>query len=46
MHNRGRGGALLRPAKCTDFTVIFGELVTSQRADRVVGPYNNPLHSL
>jgi len=34
------------PAECTVFTGIYGEFVTSQWADRVVGPYNNPSHSL
>ena len=29
------------PAECTVFTGIYGEFVTSQWADRVVGPYNN-----
>ena len=28
------------PAECTVFTGIYGEFVTSQWADRVVGPYN------
>ena len=32
--------AHIDPAGCTDFTKIFGESVTSQWADRVVGPYN------
>ena len=27
------------PAGCTDFTGIFGEFVTSQRADVGIGPY-------
>ena len=27
------------PAECTVFTGIYGEFVTSQWADRVVGPY-------
>ena len=30
------------PAECTVFTGIYGEFVTSQWADRVVGPYNAP----
>ena len=34
------------PAECTVFTGIYGEFVTSQWAARVVGPYNNPSHSL
>ena len=34
------------PAECTVFTGIYGEFVTSQWAGRVVGPYNNPSHSL
>ena len=34
------------PAECTVFPGIYGEFVTSQWADRVVGPYNNPSHSL
>ena len=34
------------PAECAVFTGIYGEFVTSQWADRVVGPYNNPSHSL
>ena len=34
------------PAECTVFTGIYGEFVTFQWADRVVGPYNNPSHSL
>ena len=34
------------PAECTVFTGIYGEFVLSQWADRVVGPYNNPSHSL
>ena len=38
--------AHIGPAECTDFTGIYGEFVTSQWADRVVGPYNNPSHSL
>jgi len=28
------------PAECTDFTGISGEVVTSQRADVGIGPYN------
>ena len=27
-------------AECSVFTVIYGEFVTSLRADRVVGPYS------
>ena len=38
--------AHIGPAECTVFTGIYGEFVTSQWADRVVGPYNNPSHSL
>ena len=30
----------------TGFTEICGEFVTFQWADRVVGPYNAPSHSL
>ena len=29
------------PAGCTDFTGIFGEFVTSQRADVGIGPYRD-----
>ena len=29
------------PAECTVFTGIYGEFVTSQWADRVVGPYRD-----
>ena len=32
--------AHIGPAECTFFTEIYGEFVTSRRADRVVGPYN------
>ena len=32
--------AHIDPAECAGFTVISGEFVTAQRADRVVGPYN------
>ena len=35
-----RVDAHIDPAGCTDFTKICGESVTSQWADRVVGPYN------
>ena len=38
--------AHIGPAECTVFTGIYGEFVLSQWADRVVGPYNNPSHSL
>ncbi len=38
--------AHIGPAECTVFTGIYGEFVTFQWADRVVGPYNNPSHSL
>ena len=38
--------AHIGPAECTVFTGIYSEFVTSQWADRVVGPYNNPSHSL
>ena len=31
--------AHIGPAECTVFTGIYGEFVTSQWADRVVGPY-------
>ena len=33
-------------AECSVFTVIYGEFVTSLRADRVVGPYNNTVLSV
>ena len=33
-------GRRIGPAECTVFTVIFGEFVTSQRADVGIGPYN------
>ena len=32
--------AHIGPAECTDFTGISGEVVTSQRADVGIGPYN------
>ena len=35
-----RGGRLCPPAECSDFTIIFGEFVNSQRADVGIGPYN------
>ncbi len=31
--------AHIGPAECAVFTEVSGEFVTSQRADRVVGPY-------
>ena len=36
-----RGGRLCPPAECSDFTIIFGEFVNSQRADVGIGPYAN-----
>ena len=39
-------GHRIGPAECTVFTGIYGEFVTSQWADRVVGPYNAHSHSL
>ena len=37
-----RGGRLCPPAEYVDFTEIFGEFVTSQRADVGIGPYRTP----
>ena len=37
-----RGGRLCPPAEYVDFTEIFGEFVTSQRADVGIGPYKEP----
>ena len=34
-------GRRIGPAECTVFTGIFGEFVTSQRADVGIGPYNH-----
>ena len=38
--------AYIGPAECSVFTGISGEFVTSKRADRVVGPYNNVAFSV
>ena len=35
------GDAYIDPAECTILTEIFGEFVTSQRADVGIGPYNH-----
>ena len=42
LHVPRRGGRLCPPAEYVDFTEIFGEFVTSQRADVGIGPYRTP----
>ena len=33
-------GRRIDPTECTDFTKIFGEVLTASRADVGIGPYN------